>query len=203
MDLVEKGLLVGAVVVIGATFFFAASPLRTIAGNIPIPTSTKFVFIKPAGGADGTVHFKATKDIPSGTEFDIDLRDNQLSERPEGRKARDTLGFTAETSRVRGFIETYDFPYDFGTWAGYAPASRDETFQVGLRASPVRLLYGTLAPDLLLSQDHAGIGISLYPPPDLVGHMWSHWGLGYGHLWPTHSSDPSNVFYLSFSTQLP
>jgi len=204
MDLVEKGLLCGAVAVIGVTFFFAAAPARTIAGNIAIPTTTKFVAIKHAGAADGTVQLKATKDIPAGTVFDIDILDNQLSEKPEGRAARDALGFSIKERRIRAVVETYHFPGDIGTWAGYAgDAGKGDTFQVGFRFSPVRLLWGTTAPDALVSKDHVGVGLSFYPPPDLVGNMWSHWGIGYGHLWPTHSDNSSNVLYLSFSTQIP
>lgn len=204
MDLTEKGLLVGALIVVGATFFFASAPARTVAGNVPIPTKTNFQLIKYAGDADGTVHFKATKPIPVGTEFDLDILDNQLSERPEDRSARENLGFNAKLTRNRGLLEVYDFPFDLGTWAGYAPdINSDSTFQVGLRVSPCRFLYGTTAPDFLVSPDHVGVGVSLYPPPDLLGHTWSHWGLGYGHLWAAGDGDSSNVFYLSFSIQTP
>lgn len=208
MDTTDKLLALAAAVIVGATFFFvSAGPLST-AGFTAVPSKSQFVLYSDGDTADGLLTLKATKDIARGSTFRFAVNDNVLSEKPDERKARIDAGFDATQTRTRSLLQSWDFPYDFGTFAGAAPSARgpqgeSSTFQVGLRVSPARFLYGTIAPDLLVTSDHFGVGLSLYPPPDLMGHSWAHWGIGYGHLWPTSQGAASNLFYLSFSTQIP
>lgn len=95
---------------------------------------------------------------------------------------------------------------DLGTWGGYREAGKGtstDTFQVGLRVSPARLLFDTVAPDLVISRDTVGAGLSAYPP-----ERWStllhHVGLGAWYTVPldgSRDSGPSGWCYgLSFST---
>ncbi len=75
---------------------------------------------------------------------------------------------------------------DLGAFAAYRPSGRHttsgptEAFETGIRYSPVRLLYGTVAPDALLTRDAAGVGLSFYPPEQYVGPKWHHLGLEVG-----------------------
>lgn len=98
----------------------------------------------------------------------------------------------------------YDRVNDFGTFAGYRPSARqtdDDTFEVGIRYSPIRLLYGTIAPDALLSRDSAGVGLSFYPPEQYVGTFFHHLGLEFGYMASlSGNSGPGYVVGLSFST---
>jgi hypothetical protein len=204
----ESSTVLVILAIVGVTFFFVTSkPANSINGNVNIDTKTQFQAWRKDGDAAGTVRFKATKDIPAGSEFELDIYNNQLSSSPEQRDLRAKLGIVAREDRNRGGITTYNPPFDLGTWAGYAPEAKNEdkssTFQVGVRIAPIRVLFDTIAPDALISSDHLGVGLSLYPPPDIVGDFWTHWGIGYGHLWPTSGGNPSNVFYLSFSTKTP
>ncbi len=61
---------------------------------------------------------------------------------------------------------------------GHAPLS------IGLRLSPGRVGFDAVSPDLVITENAIGLGISVYPPARAVGYPWSHFGLG---LWYLHS----------------
>jgi hypothetical protein len=91
---------------------------------------------------------------------------------------------------------------DLGTFAGYRGGSEvtpGERFETGLRFSPVRVLYGTLSPDLAVGRFGAGVGCSVYPPRSL-GRFWRHWGVGAWYLAPYDSEPLSWCIGLTFST---
>ena len=73
----------------------------------------------------------------------------------------------------------------------------------GLRVSPVRLLWGTVAPDIVVTEDWAGAGASAYLPRQIVGNAASHFGIGAWYGVPYGSSDRDGpagwCFGLSFS----
>lgn len=215
-----KLLLVLALLVIAGAFYLVSQPVRTVAGNVAIPTKNDFVFLAPKDAANGTLHIHTTKPIPAGADMYIDVRHNGLSERPEQRKAREDAGVNATYIRDRPFFDpAYDFPFtDWGTFAGLrtggvdsggtddtgtAPTSTfDSRFVAGLRVSPFRLCFGTLAPDFLLAPHDVGLGLSAYAPPDIFGARFDHWGIGIGRLFSTSESGrTSNCVYLSFSTK--
>lgn len=101
------------------------------------------------------------------------------------------------------FLKTH---YDFGTFAGYRPASRGQEgldpFTAGVRFSPLRLCYDTIAPDLAITNQWAGAGASFYLPENFVGPTWKHLGLGvwYGYPYRGRSDAPGGwTAGLSFS----
>jgi hypothetical protein len=213
LDTDEKLAIVAALVVLGVTMYFAVAPVKTIANNVPIPTKTQFVLVKPKDAPNGTLHLHTTKPIPAGADLYVNVLHDALSETPAQKSARETAGLDAEYTRLRPFfVPVEKFPFsDWGTFAGARFGSRyikgsdggtaDDRIVVGLRAAPFRLLYGTLAPDLLIAPHDLGLGISLYAPPDLCGGSFDHWGLGAAHLFSTsHAGGSSNLIYLSFST---
>lgn len=92
---------------------------------------------------------------------------------------------------------------DLGAWAGYNTRGSDVRggrFQAGARYSPVRLLYGIIAPDLVVSEDVAGAGVSVYPPERLVGRYLGHVGVGGWYVAPFAGGDAGWMFGLTFST---
>lgn len=98
------------------------------------------------------------------------------------------------STRVRGTNHYYliDPGIDIGAVAGYRPefsGTEGDTFSVGLRASPVRLFYGTLSPDVVIAKDWVGAGVSAYAPSRLVGPDWKHLGAGIWYGYPTRGSD--------------
>ncbi len=196
-----------AVLVIGFTLFFSGPPTRTVGDNVIIPTKTNFDSVSKKDQADATLHLYAAKDIKAGSALDIDILDGVLSESKDQAAARKEFGIEAEVTKNRALINpAWRFPFtDFGTFAGYAPdrdpdnSDIDNGLVIGLRFSPVRALYDTIAADFLISPSTAGIGISIYPPSDYFGSVFSHWGIGYGHVWATDNGSSSNIFYLSFS----
>lgn len=192
-----------AILVVAATLFFVSSTPRTIAGNVTIPTSSSFHLVGERDQAAGTLRLYFNQSVPAGTVLDVDVRDDVLSERPEQREARAKAGIAASYSRNRDFLDpNRDFPFgDFGTFAAYDPTGVEDHLVVGLRVSPFRVLYGTTAADGLIADHRLGLGLSFYAPPDLFGHVFSHWGLGAGRLWSFDNRPEATVIYLSFSTQ--
>jgi hypothetical protein len=95
-----------------------------------------------------------------------------------------------------------DYDADLGAWAGARVGGTDgeSGLDIGLRFSPVRFLYGSLAPDLLVSPKQAGLGVSLYPPAQTVGYKWQHFGLGLGYV-ADYDGGHGWIPYLALSTR--
>lgn len=101
----------------------------------------------------------------------------------------------------------FDPGLDLGAYCGVVDtrsSDRTDPIDAGLRVSPCRFLNGIVStPDLLLSGRNAGFGISLFPPPELVGRGFSHLGIGVGHVWNYRTGVGENMAYLSFSVRYP
>jgi hypothetical protein len=100
-----------------------------------------------------------------------------------------------------------DYDTDLGAWAGFRVASTDgnkpegETgLDIGLRYSPIRLGYGVVSPDILISPRQAGLGISVYPPAQTVRYPFNKLGLGLGYL-ADYDGGTGWSPYLSLSTR--
>jgi hypothetical protein len=211
MQKIEIILAAVAVLVIAATLYFTSTPARSIAGNTLIPTASNFLLSLPKDSASATLHLRTEKPLEAGRSLDIDIRNNSLSERPAQTAARAAAGLDATVERNRAFVDTNpaaSFPFgDFGTFAGVRTSGKASgsgtdagNFLVGIRISPVRLLFGTVAPDLLAAPDDIGGGVSLYLP-DTMGPALGHWGLGVGRLFSTRGGlGSSTLLYLSFSS---
>ncbi len=191
-----------AIGVVAITLTFVTSAPRTVAGNVSVPTSSSFHLVGDNDQAAATLHLVFDKTVPAGTVLDMDVRDDVVSERPEQKDARAKAGITASVTRNRDLLNpNKDFPFgDFGTFAAYDPTGSDDHLTVGLRLSPLRILYGTTAADFLVAPHRLGLGLSFYAPPDLFGHVFSHWGLGIGRVWGFDDRPEATVGYLSFST---
>jgi hypothetical protein len=203
----ETMALAGILILVGSTLFFASADQRTTGDNRNVPTKTKLHLMGERDAAAGTLYFKATKTIPAGYEFALDVDGNVVSEPREQTDTREAAGIDLWYHRNRDFLTPhYSFPFsDFGTFAAVTPNPSSDDLAVGLRASPFRLLYGTTAPDFLVAQHYVGLGVSFYAPPDVMGKAFSHWGIGVGHLWPVgdHPDDRRTTIYLSFTTFIP
>lgn len=105
---------------------------------------------------------------------------------------RDGLFYDPNGSRLHT-VNTDDLylakpQYDIGAFTGFRPASRGITgldpFTAGLRFSPIRLGYDCIAPDLVITNQWAGLGASVFLPERLVGSDWKHLGLGAWYGYP-------------------
>ena len=194
-DISEKVIGGAILVAVAATLWFNMTPAATLNGKDIIPPKTQFHMLRTGDQVDGTV--KVTH-VPSGDSFTTDVSSGQFYQDPEqGESGK----WNTKILRDRYMI---DPGLDIGTFAGaYMGGSTEghDAMAVGIRYSPVRLLYGTLAPDLLATSDAAGVGLSLFPPPDYFGHAWNHVGIGFGRLWDYDGGQSDNIGYLSFSTR--
>jgi hypothetical protein len=190
---------VGAALLIGVVILVVAlqSPPSSINGLKAIKEETShFHVLRGKGDADGTVTIKGTV---SGERGSFVLDEGQIFENPKDLNKDYTLSFTPDNY----FIDPH---LDIGTWAGYRSSHSPDvpSFETGIRYSPVRIGFGTVAPDLVFNDKLVGAGISVYPPTRVVGNFWRHIGLGAWYTVPTHSDSdvgPGWCYGLSFSTR--
>jgi hypothetical protein len=193
------------VVVLVLTLYVTHRTPTSIAGDKSVATTTHTALVLPPEHADGDLtasfSYKDQDGIEHTATGDVDVRHGRVYQSDEQRTASDKAGFKFQYNRTVGLCDPYLF--DLGTVAGAAGLSGADRFQVGLRYSPVRLLYGTVAPDLILTKDAVGVGVSAYLPADEFPNL-SHWGLEVARLIPTHSgTKPANFVGIAFSTYDP
>ncbi len=185
-----KFMFVGAALLIGFTLYMNGNPPETINGKKIIQPTNEYHWIRKEDEVDGTL---TVTHVPSGDEFTADLYSGNFYQLP-GQSKDGTW-----SPRVRRDRYLVDPGLDIGT---YASVTFDGDSDVGLRVSPARLAFGYLSPDLLISDDFVGVGLSLYPPREHFGNFWSHMGVGIGSLWDhRHSGDRDTALYLSFTTR--
>jgi hypothetical protein len=176
-------------------------PAPAVGGDTPVPTTTHFNAFATPEQPDGdltlswttrdengsTVHHSASADVRHGRVYQSDVQ----------RKASDAEGLTLHYDHTISFADSNNL--DIGTVAGFAGLSSLSRFQVGIRYSPCRLFFGTVAPDALITRDAVGLGVSVYLPPSAYPEL-SHFGLEVGRLVPTHASTkPANFIGGAFS----
>lgn len=192
--------LIGGVVLM--TFWFSTPAPSLPDGSKAVPASTEFHAARTGQQADAEV---VAKDHGSGAVLGRWwLRDGELYE-PAAPESGDQPIRSVDLSIVRHrYLGLAVF--DLGTFASFTNADLDpddpDHFQIGIRASPYRVLYGTTALDGVLTRDGIGAGISFYPPASRVGQWWAHWGVGTWYVLPTDSRGESGwCFGLAFSTR--
>lgn len=76
-----------------------------------------------------------------------------------------------------------------------------DNVQLGVRISPARILFDTVALDAVATNDAVGAGISVYAPERAVGPFWSSIGVGAWYVvpWDSRRGDPSPALGLTAS----
>jgi hypothetical protein len=176
------------------------APASTVADKNEVPaTAPRFHWWRSPDEGDGTLTLKGSLD---GRVGHITIA-NGLPYQPKPGSIDDIPDLKMS------FTEDVDFGrwnYDFGTYAAYRRPKGGNTdpFQVGVRFSPARILYGSVAPDLVLSRSTFGVGASFYVPKKFAG-QWSHLGLGAWYTYPlagtSRAGSPAWAYGLSFSDQ--
>jgi len=183
-----------AVALLGLVFWFSKTPPPTVNGDTAVPTKTVFHLWGTGDNADGTYR---VLDPVGHPVVAFHVRDNRVSELPLDPGAEHPYRTTYERD-----LYAAKSGLDLGAWTGIGDLGpNNHSWQTGIRYSPVRALFGTFSPDLALSRDAIGAGLSLYPPPDYVGHAWAHIGIGAWYMAPFDGSPPGTVYGLSFSTR--
>lgn len=174
------------VVVVG-TLWLVRAPHATVDGKVVIRPTNVPALIRHDQEVDAalTITHQLT-----GDTFKADYFLGNLYWTPE---TRDSGVWKVDYRHYRYLI---DPGFDVGSYAGYCNG-----FEVGVRVSPVRFLYGTVALDGLIGANGAGVGVSLFPMPEYFGKIWSHVGLGYGREMAYTDDSSSNAFYLALSTR--
>jgi hypothetical protein len=168
-------------------------PTPTIKGKDPVRYEpTEYHGWRAPENADGvfTLHDRASGRVVA----EYPLADGVLHQAPE---QRDATPFRA-TYTPSEYLGRWRF--DAGGWAAVTPAGRTGLgAEAGIRLSPCRLFYGSTAPDLVLSDRAAGIGVSLFPPTRWVGQPWDHVGIGAWYLVPFSPGRPGGALGLSLT----
>jgi hypothetical protein len=196
-------------IAIGTTFYFNKYvPVKNIEGRTVIQSKVNPVFHETLGEkVDSNV---TIKHLPSGDSFSFDFWNNNIllpdgkTELPTRRNPDGTITKLWEITQSRNSA-LFTTGWDFGIYTGYLDGKKEGTsispVAIGVRISPLRAIYDTTALDLLVSNQSAGIGISIYPAPERFGKIWRHFGIGLGKVISYEDQEYRNVFYLSFSTQ--
>lgn len=207
----QLGEIAGIVIALAAlvlTVAFAVShPQRSIGNDVSVKLANDFHLVGTQDGARTTVEITPSP-AAVGRTLRYDIRDNSVFETRDQAAA----GYAKVTQRRQRVLFDLDWPLlDVGPFAGFDSHARkgvngreaDDRLQLGLAVSPVTLLYGTTAPELLLSRYDAGLGVSFYAPADLVGSGFSHIGIGYARMFDYRGGDSSNLFYARWTARLP
>lgn len=174
------------------TLFMMSAPVAPLpSGATPVETKHAFELFRTRDEIDGMVTIQDRAGAPLGQYY---LSGSQLYQDP-GLEQPAKLTLT----RVRYLI---DPALDLGAFAAGSAIQGQDRFQAGLRVSPVRLGYGLVAIDAVVSQDQVGLGASVYPPPDYFGPAWRHIGVGAWYCLPFDQDlEPGLALGISFSTR--
>lgn len=190
MDLKE---LIGGTVLaylLISTFWAKTAAPPTLGDSTAVPTTNDLQLIAPKDHGDGLLQIRS----PGGAAS-LTVSRGWVYADADQRAAAKSAGYTFAYTRYR-FL--WDADLDAGAFGGMW--SGTPSFQSGLRLSPVRLLWGTLALDALVTHEASGAGISIYAPAGTLPWAWAdHVGLEVGQLWPFAGGASSRVLGLSFS----
>lgn len=99
----------------------------------------------------------------------------------------------------------FDPGTDIGVYGGYLFGTKDDkeirSFETGIKFSPCRMVFNYLSPDLLVSPQGIGLGLSFYPRPERFGNFWDHLGVGIGREMMYNNGDQHTIMYFNVSTR--
>lgn len=185
--------------VIALTLWFNTPAPALPDGSTAAPTSSHFHLLRTGTEVDAVLRLRDPAGAAVGTWY---LDRGGVFQPPELTGGNALVGpkLTLDVERHWYFL---DPGFDVGTWSAYNPHATGDVsgFQAGLRLSPLRLAYGTVAADAIISAEGAGAGLSVYPPSLRLGSWWRHWGLGTWYFAPFDGSSAGWVVGLSFTTR--
>ncbi len=191
LETAPRTLMVGGLVIAATLTCFLSTPVPSLPdGSHPVETKTRFHLAAGADRVDGEITAYDLAGAPLGHWW---LDRGRVYEPTDGTTNRAVLKLTKHEY-------FYDPGLDLGAWTGFTTGGDVPGLQIGLRCSPVRLFYGTVAPDIVATRDAAGLGGSLYLPAEYFGKWWNHVGVGAWYLAPYRGGSGSVAVGVSFST---
>jgi hypothetical protein len=183
----DSVITIGVVILIGWVIF--STPITM--GDAPdgtkkVKTSSNFDIKMDNGDADETIKIY---DDETGENLGYLFVKNGRVFEPDGTDIEENR---FKTERV---VNKYlvEFEVDLGVWSGVyiGKDSGIDRIQTGARCSPAKLLYGAVSPDIVFSQETAGIGASFYVPSESIPSFWNKIGAGAWYCVPYDgNSDP-------------
>jgi hypothetical protein len=211
MEALNKVIGVGILLIAG-WIIYSNSPLdppkeigeqTIITPNVPVELIEK----PSVKGEKGNVKIKH---IASGDTLEFDVFDSYLL-LPTGTKSLPTKldPNTGKSEPIWEVVPSRPVSFvslgnDFGMYAGFLTSksgNQTRTWDVGIKYSPVRFLFNSVALDMLASDQSLGIGLSFYPAPERYGYFWKHVGVGLGRVYNYSDDGFSNIIYTTISTR--
>lgn len=168
---VERVVIVGVLIFVIWTVLVNPPKTQLPEGTQEAPHRVEHGLYRDDNAKDEQISLSDREGVHLGDLFLRDGRVLEPSEKPNS--------FATEWTSYRYLL---DLSPDVGTWAGVYRGSRVSRLQYGLRLSPGRLLYRVVSPDLVVGEESAGLGFSLYTPA--LGPFWSHTGIGAWYVYP-------------------
>lgn len=206
--------LIPLAVISGLIFLFVfnnKSPITTESGNIIIQPKKEIGILRTPTQKDSVENDnKVTiKHIESGDKFDFLLWNDYLCLPDDKTKLPTKIGVDGKEHPVweithvkRDWI--FDPGLDLGAYCGYLTGPIENTnikhFDVGVKISPL-MIYNTISPDILISNQGMGLGLALHPSKERFGTIWNHLSVGYSRFYTFEDGAQRNMFYLSFGTK--
>jgi hypothetical protein len=188
----EKIAIAALIIFLACSAWFSLAEPSSVNGLTPVEQTKPHIhWWRGKGDGDGKLSIKPPKGVP-GPSGSLVMLNGQAYEDPDSPAQLETK-YTPD-------IYVGDPGLDLGTWAGLDKGGHE--LEIGVRYSPARFLFGMVAPDLVLSQDVVGAGVSVFPPPQYVGSFWRHIGIGAWDTVPYRNDARGGWRYgLSFSTR--
>lgn len=185
------------------TFYFNSRPPSHIGDRKVIaPELEAPKLFRDEGVVDGKVQIKH---LPSNDTLNLELYDGYFLLPP----GEDNLPLGVNGGKLWEFKYTrptywIDPRFEIGVYGGFLDGPKEGTdikpLDVGIKLSPVRLFFDSATIDGLISNQAAGLGISVYPSPAKFGVAWRNVGLGYGRMYSYDDGVQRNLFYFTVSS---
>ncbi len=138
---------------------------------------------KPIEYGSTVHHWNRTSADAVGTLDILDSKGGVLRSYAAGPDGVLHEGDDPNPSGLHARYTPHDYAIDFAGFSSFdagafAALPQRGDLALGVRLSPGRLLFNAISPDVTITHDSVGLGLSAYPPSRFVGYPWAHFGLG-------------------------
>jgi hypothetical protein len=161
------------VVILALAVSRVGKPLPEKKDQVPLPVNHRTFTGMEVNDDTSSADIQIT-DLSNGNTASLSLYEDGVYE-PKKQSAGSPFKFEYTVH-----LKPIKIGLDPGWWGGFQSFQGEDrnSFDMGFRLSPARLLYGVVAPDLLLGTQSAGIGASFYLPTTIGTGIWKKIGIG-------------------------